>query len=78
MLDEPGNSPVVRRLRFVIGSGDRTMAEDEGLNGFDRMFEVAGRLDRVAVEFKPAQAGRFTLHHCSMSVVRGALVVKPA
>ena len=32
---------------------------------------------RVAVEFTPQKAGEFTFH-CSMNMVRGTLVVKPA
>ncbi len=32
---------------------------------------------RVAVEFTPEKAGEFTFH-CSMNMVRGTLVVKPA
>lgn len=33
--------------------------------------------ERVAVEFTPETAGEFTFH-CSMNMVRGTLVVKPA
>ncbi|MBN9518920.1 cupredoxin domain-containing protein [bacterium] len=33
--------------------------------------------ERVAVEFTPEKAGEFTFH-CSMNMVRGTLIVRPA
>lgn len=66
-----------RPVRLTFRRMESTPCTEQVVLGDFRIARTLPEGERVAVEFTPETAGEFTFH-CSMNMVRGTLVVKPA